>query len=42
MELANDWLSMDSRCCDIAPVDNPDDIVNLFDYLEFSKYWMEE
>ncbi len=37
-----DWLSTDSRCCDIAPVGRLDDIVNLLDYIEFSRHWLEE
>jgi hypothetical protein len=38
----HDWLTTDSRCCNIAPADNPNDIVNLLDCAEFTKYWLEE
>ena len=40
--LTHDWLTTDSRCCDIAPLPDGDGIVNLFDYLEFSNHWLEE
>ena len=36
-----DWLSANSRCCNINPPDG-DDIVNLLDYTEFTKYWLVE
>ena len=39
--LTHDWLSIDSRCCDIAP-ETPDGIVNFLDYSEFTKYWLHE
>jgi GLUG motif-containing protein len=41
MVLAHDWLSVDSRCGDIGP-EGGDGIVNLFDYIEFSRYWLME
>jgi len=40
--LTHDWLTSNSRCCDIAPILNPDGIVNLFDYIELSRYWLNE
>jgi len=39
--LTHDWLTENSRCCDIYPPEG-DDIVNLFDYAEFAKYWLNE
>jgi hypothetical protein len=41
MVLAHDWLSVNSRCGDIGPGDG-DGIVNLFDYIEFSRDWLIE
>ncbi|MBN1846591.1 MAG: hypothetical protein JW810_12965 [Sedimentisphaerales bacterium] len=40
--LANDWLSESSRCGDLAPPVSPDGIVNLLDYVEFSRHWLTE
>jgi GLUG motif-containing protein len=39
--LAHDWLYVDSRCGDIGP-GGGDGMVNLFDYIEFSRYWLFE
>ena len=39
--LMNDWLSENSRCCDIFPAPTPDGIVNILDFTEFSQHWLE-
>ncbi|MBN1845128.1 MAG: hypothetical protein JW810_05555, partial [Sedimentisphaerales bacterium] len=39
--LTNDWLSISSRCGDIAPPESPDGLVNLLDYVEFSRHWLD-
>ncbi|MBN1846352.1 MAG: hypothetical protein JW810_11755, partial [Sedimentisphaerales bacterium] len=39
--LAGDWLSVSSRCGDIAPPESPDGIVNLLDYTEFARHWLD-
>ena len=39
--LTNDWLAEDSRCCDISPAPTPDGIVNILDFAEFSRHWLE-
>ena len=41
MVLAREWLSTESRCGDINPPDG-DGIVNILDYVEFAKHWLEE
>jgi hypothetical protein len=39
----NHWLAEgDTLRCDIAPSTAGDGIVNLFDYMEFSRYWLLE
>ena len=39
--LTNDWLSENSRCCDISPAPTGDGIVNLFDYAKLSRHWLQ-
>jgi hypothetical protein len=38
--LINEWLNYNPACADIAPLGNPDGIVNVLDYAVFANSWL--